>query len=252
MKKYLALSITALAFCFTVADAQTGIGTTTPHPSAMLDVTSTTMGALVPRMTTTQRTAIASPATGLLVYDLTDNRHFVYNGTAWEALGVPKGTIVMWSGLITAIPSGWTLCDGTLGGVSNATIPDLRERFIVGAGDNTAVTGTSYTVNTAGGNTNRDLLLTKDHIPAHDHSYPDTYFFGESSTPTGLLTGTTVDDLASATWRGDDDSDTNNRYMFNRVRTTAVNKVTAGTNAPTTVTLDNRPPFYALAFIIKL
>jgi hypothetical protein len=41
--------------------------------------------------------------------------------------GVPKGVIVMWSGAIANIPSGWVLCDGTNG------TPDLRDRFIVGA-----------------------------------------------------------------------------------------------------------------------
>jgi microcystin-dependent protein len=255
MKKVLGLALAALTFCGTVSIAQTGIGTTAPNASAMLDVTSTTKGVLVPRMTTAQRIAIVAPANGLLVFDITENRHFAYNGTSWEILGVPKGTIVMWSGTIATIPSGWTLCDGTLAGVANATIPDLRERFIVGAGttDNTAVTTTTaYTVNTSGGNSNNNISLTKDQIPAHDHGYSDTYFFGESSTPTGLLSGTLVDDLGSASYRGDDDSDTNNRYMFNRARTSSVNKLTGGADASTTVTLDNRPPYYALAFIIKL
>ena len=44
-----------------------------PNASAMLDIKSTTSGLLVPRMTTTQRTAIPSPATGLIVYDLDTN-----------------------------------------------------------------------------------------------------------------------------------------------------------------------------------
>ena len=48
--------------------AQTGIGTTTPDASAKLDITSTTKGLLVPRMTSTQKAAISSPANGLLVY----------------------------------------------------------------------------------------------------------------------------------------------------------------------------------------
>jgi hypothetical protein len=51
------------------------------------------------------------------------------NGTTWDSLslGVPAGTIAMWSGLIAAIPDGWKLCDGSAG------TPDLRERFIRGA-----------------------------------------------------------------------------------------------------------------------
>ena len=48
--------------------AQTGIGTTSPHPSAKLDVASTDKGLLIPRMTLNQRTAILNPANGLMVY----------------------------------------------------------------------------------------------------------------------------------------------------------------------------------------
>jgi hypothetical protein len=56
---------------------QVGIGTDTPASSAMLDVTSTTMGLLVPRMNSAQRIAISSPTEGLLVYD-TDIGAFYY------------------------------------------------------------------------------------------------------------------------------------------------------------------------------
>ncbi len=52
----------------------------TPHSSAMLDVSSTTKGMLIPRMTSAQRTAIATPATGLIVYDTDNNSFWVYNG----------------------------------------------------------------------------------------------------------------------------------------------------------------------------
>lgn len=61
-----------------------GIGTTTPNNSAQLEVSSTTKGMLVPRMTTAQRTAIASPASGLLVFDNTTNSFWFYNGSAWQ------------------------------------------------------------------------------------------------------------------------------------------------------------------------
>ena len=60
-----------------------------PDPSAMLDVKSTSSGLLVPRMTQTQRNAIASPATGLLIYQ-TDNPSgfYYYNGTGWFRLSL--------------------------------------------------------------------------------------------------------------------------------------------------------------------
>lgn len=67
-----------------VANAQVGIGTITPDASAQLDVTSNAKGVLVPRLTSVQRTGIATPADGLLVYD-TDTKGFWYfkGGTGW-------------------------------------------------------------------------------------------------------------------------------------------------------------------------
>jgi hypothetical protein len=55
----------------------------TPNASAILDITSTTKGVLISRMTTTQKNAISSPATGLQVYDTTLNQMSYYNGTTW-------------------------------------------------------------------------------------------------------------------------------------------------------------------------
>ena len=65
----------------------TGIGTTTPHPSAMLDVASTAKGFLAPRMLQSQRDLIPSPSMGLLIYQ-TDNTpgFYFYNGTGWVQL----------------------------------------------------------------------------------------------------------------------------------------------------------------------
>ncbi len=57
-----------------------------PDKSAMLDVSSTTKGMLVPRMNILQRTVIASPAKGLLVFDTDNNSFWFYNGTAWVQL----------------------------------------------------------------------------------------------------------------------------------------------------------------------
>jgi hypothetical protein len=59
------------------------INTTTDIPSSKLTVESTTQGFLPPRMTTAQRNAIASPATGLIIYDTTLLSEFQYNGTSW-------------------------------------------------------------------------------------------------------------------------------------------------------------------------
>jgi hypothetical protein len=57
-------------------------------PSAILDVTSTSQGVLIPRMTTAQRNAISSPATGLMIFQTDSTAGFYYyNGTAWSAVG---------------------------------------------------------------------------------------------------------------------------------------------------------------------
>lgn len=63
-----------------------GIGTSSPNASAILDVTSTTQGILFPRMTTTQRDAISSPANGLVLYNTTDSKLQVRAGGSWVNL----------------------------------------------------------------------------------------------------------------------------------------------------------------------
>lgn len=67
-------------------DGRIGIGNTSLNASAKLDVTSTTQGVLLPRMTTTQKNAISTPAEGLIVYDTTLHKLCVYNGSAWETI----------------------------------------------------------------------------------------------------------------------------------------------------------------------
>lgn len=68
--------------------AQVGIGTTTPNASSVLDVSSTTQGLLTPRMTTGQRTAIVTPADGLIVYDTDLKSFYHYNSTtvSWNRM----------------------------------------------------------------------------------------------------------------------------------------------------------------------
>ncbi len=59
----------------------------TAHPSALLDLTSSTKGILIPRMTTMQRATIATPQTGLLIFNTTDNEYNYYDGTLWQPFG---------------------------------------------------------------------------------------------------------------------------------------------------------------------
>jgi hypothetical protein len=72
------------------ATGAAGIGTASPNASSLLEVKSTSKGVLIPRMTLTQRNAIASPATGLLIFQTNSTPGFYFfNGTAWAAV-TPK------------------------------------------------------------------------------------------------------------------------------------------------------------------
>jgi hypothetical protein len=104
MKKTITLAIVLVAIGAGRTHAQNvGINATgaAPDASAMLDVVSTTRGALIPRMTTAQRTAIATPATGLFVYDTTLGAFFYWDGTVWRYM---------------ASSGGWLLAGNTLAG----------------------------------------------------------------------------------------------------------------------------------------
>jgi len=65
------------------SQAQIGIGTTNPNATAELDVTSTTKGLLIPRLSQTQMGSISSPAAGLQVYNTTQECLFTYDGSRW-------------------------------------------------------------------------------------------------------------------------------------------------------------------------
>lgn len=124
---------------------------------------------------------------------------------------IPTGVIVMWSGAANAIPSGWALCNG-----QNGT-PDLRNRFIVGA-------GSSYGVGATGGADT--VTLTKNQMPAHTHRLTTTY--GEKDTSGGTI------------------------YPYSTrcqgVGISANNEIEyTGGSQPH----ENRPPYYALCFIMK-
>ena len=78
---------------------------------------------------------------------------------------LPTGSIVIWSGTVASIPSGWQLCDG-----SNGT-PDLRDRFVVGARQDSGsvpVTDVSGTLTQIGGEAKHTLTI--DEMPAHTHT----------------------------------------------------------------------------------
>jgi len=93
--------------------AQVGIGTSTPDASAALDLTSTTGGLLLPRMTNAQCQAISTPVAGLMVYvtDLNGGSFMFYDGNSWNAFvsnftTVPDAPSI---GAATAADSGATV-----------------------------------------------------------------------------------------------------------------------------------------------
>ena len=80
------LTTLALTIAITAFSQSVGIGTETPDSSAILDLSSTTQGILVPRMTDLERDAINNPADGLLVYVTTDSTFYCFDGNSWVTL----------------------------------------------------------------------------------------------------------------------------------------------------------------------
>lgn len=127
-----------------IGHAQTGIGTTTPDISAKLDISSTTKGLLVPRMTSTERGAIATPAKGLLIYQTDGDAGFYVNsGTS---------SSVVW----TRVNMDWTRTGNdisyTTGNVSttgNLTGGNTSTSTISGFGANVTSISAAYSLTAA-------------------------------------------------------------------------------------------------------
>lgn len=214
----------------------------------------------------------ATPAAGTFT-NLTATSTVTLNGTALTndtaALNtaathyVPSGGIIMWSGSIVSIPTGWALCDGTNG------TPDLRNRFVVGA-------GSTYAVGATGGATS--VTLSESNLPAHSHTVSGTTGTGGSHdhNVTGTTNNTgahthTVDvesqafigitaGNASAADNGANIQTTSSAgahshnvtgttdLVTNHTHTFSATSSTVGSGAAVGIL----PPYYALAFIMKL
>lgn len=74
-----------LIFSLSSLNAQVGINTTSPNSSSLLDISSTTKGFLMPRLTNTQMNAISSPEAGLTIYNTDASAIYQYNGTNWAS-----------------------------------------------------------------------------------------------------------------------------------------------------------------------
>ena len=138
-------------------------------------------------------------------------------GVAAAVYSVPSGGIILWSGSIATIPTGWFLCNG-----SNGT-PDLRDRFVVGAGSTYAVNGTGGTADAVVVSHTHTATVTD---PGHFHY---THNGGTLTAPAGGGAGQQSSDTTSA---------------FTNITVTNSTEGVSGTNA-------NLPPYYALAYIMK-
>ena len=183
----------------------------------------------------------------------------------------PAGVILLWSGSVATIPSGWALCDGTLG------TPDLRGRFVPGAGGAYIVgaTGGADTVNLAHSHT-ADGTLATDSQGAHVHSADGTlaaanesaHTHTDGSYGTGAPSATTTVDndlavstvaVASSTHTHDvtGTSGAGSAHGHDVTGDTSssgahTHDVTGSTDSQLSAATENRPAFYALAYIQKL
>lgn len=141
-----------------------------------------------------------------------------------------RGMIQMWYGNLNAIPTGWRLCDG-LGGT-----PDLRNRFVVGA-------GADYIVGQVGGNAIHSHnitvgyhTLTESEMPIHNHSLPagtnDTVGTGWTQAAPGNTNGANSPSY---------------QYTSGTAGGNQAHNHTGGAD-----NADHRPPFYGLGFIMRL
>jgi hypothetical protein len=150
--------------------------------------------------------------------------------TGPEVGSVPSGGIIMWSGAIVNIPTGWLLCDGTNG------TPDLRNRFVAGA-------GSTYAVGATGGADT--VTLTSAQIPGHTHTFSGTTnTVGDHTHSLPQGSGSTGAVAVQAAFNvGTFQSGAAGSHSHSFSGTTAS---TGGGGSH-----ENLPPYYALAYIMK-
>ena len=141
----------------------------------------------------------------------------------------PTGGIIIWSGSAVAIPAGWLLCDGTGG------TPNLRDRFVVGA-------GSTYAVGATGGSADAVVVSHTHTATVTDPSHSHTFIAPNGGIGTPDANRVSYND--NNEWLG-----SYNKTNFIASATTGItvaNSTTgvSGTNA-------NLPPYYALCYIMK-
>lgn len=199
---------------------------------------------------------------------------------------VPIGVIALWSGNPASLPTNWRLCDGSTvaksDGSGNITLPDLRDKFVKGCGGSNSSPSATPTVGTTGGAkththtvTNAGVALTKAMLPdynllvteaAHTHTITDpghTHYAGQNAVGGGAVAGPNY--INSLNW--------NTTPQTSGANTTKVTNQTTGitlgssktnltvaldgggathTHTATVNTPNHEPPYYTLAYIMKV
>ena len=146
------------------------------------------------------------------------------------ATNIPLGGIIMWYGSTGTIPSGWSLCDGTT--INGYATPNLRDRFVIGAGN-------SYAVNATGGSTTDTVNI----------SGSDTVNISASDNVTISGTTGTVQQTGGSAYTSMY-SQANHTHSFSGSAT--VNITASDTvNISGSDTVNTIPPYYALCYIMR-
>lgn len=151
-----------------------------------------------------------------------DNLYGIVGATPPPATPIPAGGIFLWSGSIGSIPAGYVLCNG-----SNGT-PDLRDRFVVGA-------GSTYAVDAIGGSADAVVVSHTHTATVTDPGHLHTYTRGGTDTVSGG--GITIQTNSSLPTQ-------NTSTAVTGISVTNASAGVSGTNA-------NLPPYYALCYIMK-
>jgi hypothetical protein len=154
------------------------------------------------------------------------------------AAAIPSGGIIIWSGSSASIPSGWVLCNG-----SNST-PDLRDRFVVGA-------GSTYSVGGTGGSAN---AITVSHTHTATSTVTDsghTHLNGVCDDSTVPFLTPSTSGLSGSGGLVQGNGETRNYQGVTSSSTTGITVATTTASAGSSGTNANLPPYYALCYIMK-
>ncbi len=244
-----------------------GIGTTNPDPSAALHILEeNNKGVLIPR-----RGVIPGAADGMILYNTATGNLAYSNAGVWtEIVPVPSGTVIMWNYSQGGVPDGWVLCDGNYYNLQGSVVgagggirtPDLKGFFIAGYSG----AGSYASVGATGGN--RYHQLSEAEMPAHTHSVSDPgHNHGISVVANPHTHDFEVEDTAkdnigvfpnpgAATFPGIYyNLSAGAKVTGNVITGVTVNNGTTGISvnaAGSGQGHENRPPYYVLAFIMKL